>query len=119
MAIVKPTRERLAALEAQSAKLKADIAFCREIDKLDKSGVLKVVRENLKSRIAAIEGRLDNFIGMEHDQIIALLQNRLDIRAQARMYESQSKRIESYQRQLEALEKQIFDYRKKLKGIYG
>ena len=119
MAIVKPTRERLVVLESQALKLKADIAFCREIDKLDKSGVLKVVRENLKTRLAAIEGRLDNFMGMTHDQIIAMLQNRLDMRAQSRMYESQLKRIESYQRQLESLEKQIFEYRKKLKGIYG
>ena len=119
MAEIKPTRERLASLEQRAVSLKEQIAFCRDMDKLERSGALNVVRKNITDRLKAIEGKLDGFLGMDHDSIIALLQNRLDIRAQSRMYEPQGKRLEAYQNQLENMEKEIVEYRKKLRRAYG
>ena len=119
MPIVKPTKEKLQSLESQAVRLKADIAFCREVDKLEKSGALKIVRANLKQRMAAIDGALDNFLGMEHDKIIAMLQRRVDVKLQAKMYEPQGKRIEAYERRLQEIEGEIVEYRKRLRKVYG
>ena len=116
MAIKRPSKKVLQGMLNRRSSLTALIHQHQEIAQGANSDFWKAIKKRVLQKRADIDSRLDDYDKLTHDQIVATLESRRELKFFSQLPENALSLTEIYQRELEDLEVRINDYRNRLKS---